>query len=335
MVQFLDCTLRDGAHVNGGRFGNANIKQIARELTRANVDIVELGFLRNVVYDGDVSFYPKIEMAYDVLEKIAPNRSTEYALMARADEYDLNNLSECNGQINYVRVAFYYEYLDKAVEFASEVAARGYKITLNLINTPGNSLDDIKRLVEHANRILPAVVTIVDTFGVLSIPELSTILDEYDGNLDLRIKIGLHVHENLALAFSLAKSFIDYVRPERNIIVDGSLMGMGRIPGNLCTELIADYLNSRLDKNYELPSILRLIENIIAPIKKQIPWGYSPAYFLSAKYRIHRSYAEYLIEKNIPLDKINFILSRVDREHAGKFYRDYASELIERDAQNA
>ena len=330
MVQLLDCTLRDGAHVNKGRFGYDNIQSVASGLTKAGLDIVELGFLQNVDYDRDTSYFPQIERAYDILSQIETREEVDYALMARADEYDLSGLSDCNGKIKYIRVAFYYDYLDKAMEFAKKVMAKGYRITFNVINTPGNSVEDLGRVVDYANEIRPDILTIVDTFGVLSMKELSAFLDKYDRELDLGVKIGLHVHENLALAFSLAQGCIDYVKPERNIVIDGSLLGMGRIPGNLCTELIADYMNETFGKDYGLADILPLIDNIIAPIKKEIPWGYSPAYFLSAKYRIHRSYSEYLLKERVPLDVMNRLLGSVDKAHAGKFDKDYMNSLMEK-----
>ncbi len=65
--------------------------------------------------------------------------------------------------------------------------------------------------------------------------------------------------------------------------VDGSLMGMGRIPGNLPIELIADYMN-------EYPSAATTTltrswtpsRTTLRPIKGESAWGYTPAYFLSA-----------------------------------------------------
>lgn len=329
MIQLLDCTLRDGCHVNSGDFGNENIIQIANGLTDADIDIVELGFLRNVEYDKNKPFYPTIEKVYEMLSKINTNENVEYALMVRADEYNLDNLTSCTGKIKYIRIAFYYDYLEEAIKFAKEVQSKGYKITLNLINTPGNTIDDLLKLINYANDILPEVVTIVDTFGVFEQNELLKLLKEYDSNLDKTIKIGLHVHENLALAFSLAKIFINSINPERNIIIDGSLMGMGRIPGNLCIELIADYLNVNYKKQYHLEELLIIIDRIISPIKNEISWGYSPAYFLSAKYRVHRSYSESLLRQNVPLDKINQILSQIDLSHSEKFDENYLKRLIE------
>ena len=52
-IRLLDCTLRDGGYINDWNFGFENIRDIVSSLTRAGVDIVEVGFLRNVDYDPD------------------------------------------------------------------------------------------------------------------------------------------------------------------------------------------------------------------------------------------------------------------------------------------
>ena len=329
MIKLLDCTLRDGAHVNGGKFGHEHILRIADELTKSSLDYVELGFLKNVKYDPNISFYPVVEKAYDIMPENLMSGNTEYALMARADQYDFHDLSECNGKIKLIRIAFYQDALEKAVEFANEMKARGYKFTFNLINTPGSSKETLMNVVDRANALLPEILTIVDTFGVLQFEELSGILNFYDKNLNDKTAIGLHVHENLSLAFSLAQYFLSNVSKNRNVVIDGSLMGMGRIPGNLCIELIADYLNEHYGSNYQISNMMGLINDIIMPIKRDIPWGYASAYFLSAKYRVHRSYAEYLLGKGIPLPEIDKLFGQIDAVHALKFNKDLIESLLE------
>lgn len=44
-IQILDCTLRDGGYVNDWRFGRRNIASILDKLEKANIDIIECGFL--------------------------------------------------------------------------------------------------------------------------------------------------------------------------------------------------------------------------------------------------------------------------------------------------
>jgi 4-hydroxy 2-oxovalerate aldolase len=322
-IQLLDCTLRDGAHVNKGNFGKQHITNVISNLTNATVDIVEIGFLKNCVYSPDLSYFPRIENAYDVLSETAKCTNVEYSLMARADEYDITALTECTGAIKYIRVAFYYDFLGGAMKVAKEVQARGYNCSLNLINTPGCTFQELNELIRRVNEIKPYALSIVDTFGVLDGKELETILDEYGSKLDPSIRIGLHIHENLSLSFSLAQLFLERFHATRNVIVDSSLLGMGRIPGNLCTEMIADYLNTAHGKHYNLVNILRSIEDDIAPIKAVIPWGYSPAYFLSAKHRVHRSYSEYLQQNGFHLDQIDFLLRQIVPEQSVKFNKNY------------
>ena len=86
------------------------------------------------------------------------------------------------------------------------------------------------------------------------------------------IRLGLHLHENMALSFCLAQEFMD--RPMlRDKTVDASLMGMGRAPGNLPIELVADYRNETGNCHYDLDEIMDAIQDHIAPIKGESQWA--------------------------------------------------------------
>lgn len=41
-IEVLDCTLRDGGHVNNAEFGRGNILKIETALVKSKVDIIEL-----------------------------------------------------------------------------------------------------------------------------------------------------------------------------------------------------------------------------------------------------------------------------------------------------
>lgn len=334
-VSFLDCTLRDGAHVVSAKFKHDCIVDVVSKLTNANTEIIEFGFLKQLEqYDPDTINYTRIEDAYTILDEVESKSGFKrkddqiYALMARADEYDIARLTPCNGRIKLIRVAFYYDCLDEGIAFAKRAAELGYICSLNLINTPGATIEELRTFIDYANEIEPYAVSIVDTFGVLTIDEMNEILKLYDSTLELNIRIGLHVHENLALSFALAQSFLENVQEDRAVIVDGSLMGIGRAPGNLCTELITNYLNSRYGKNYELNTLMSAISNDIMLFKSYLKWGYSPEYFLSAVHRVHRSYAEYLDKCGIPLDEMDRILNLIDPVSSKKYNKDYINKII-------
>ena len=69
-VKILDCTLRDGGHLNNCNFGKENIKNIIIKLSNSKIDYIELGFLENCIYDINVTKFNKIEEADDLLKKI-------------------------------------------------------------------------------------------------------------------------------------------------------------------------------------------------------------------------------------------------------------------------
>ena len=330
-IKFLDCTLRDGAHVVSGSFGQKRILDIIGKLSTAHVDMIEFGFLKMCSYEPDKIYYPRIENAYALLDQAECSQEAIYALMARADEYDIRKLTDSNGRISLIRVAFYYDFLDGGIEFAKQAMDKGYLCSLNLINTPGATLEELKVFADRANEIRPFAVSLVDTFGMLNLAELQQIIKMYDARLDKSIRIGLHVHENLSLTFALAQRFLAITEEERKVIVDGSLMGIGRSPGNLCSELIASYLNDNYGKKINIHKIMDAVSKDIKPLKKDFSWGYSPEFFLSAICRVHRSYAEYLEKRGISLENIRVLLGKIDLEHKGKYNRDYIRELAEKE----
>ena len=56
-IKLLDCTLRDGGYVNNFNFGEENINTIVNNLSTTNVDLIELGFLKNGNHSQDQSLF--------------------------------------------------------------------------------------------------------------------------------------------------------------------------------------------------------------------------------------------------------------------------------------
>lgn len=294
-VKLLDCTLRDGGHINESNFGEYAIRTIVDDLTQANVDIIEVGFLKKCEYDINKAVFSSVSQ----VKRILPERTTsQYALMIQEDQYDWNNLETCDGTVKYIRVSFHNYDFQEGLQCCREVIKKGYKCFVNPINLPGYTDAEILQIISEVNKIHAYAFTIVDTFGVMKRDDLSRIYQLLENNLKKDMVIAVHLHENLSLAYSLAQYFIEMKAPMREVVVDGSLYGMGRVPGNLCIELIMDYLNETRGKKYNSDFAFDAIDEFIEPIKKKTPWGYSSAYAISAQFRMHRSYAEYLLKKN-------------------------------------
>ncbi|MCI5555541.1 aldolase catalytic domain-containing protein [bacterium] len=332
-VKLLDCTLRDGGYINDWRWGYSTARDLVDTLTRAGTDIVEVGFLRNVEsYRPDVTVCNTIEE----LNRLLPDHTghTMYSGMAMRSNYDIAKLSPYDGTgIEMIRITAHDYDIREGMDFAREVKARGYKLSINPINIMGYSDQDLLWILDQVNRIMPYQFSIVDTFGSMRRRDLQRIVSLVDHNLAPEIRVGLHLHENMALSFCLAQEFLD-LHLNRDTTVDASLMGMGRIPGNLPIELVADYMNETLGTHYDIDELMDAIQDHIAPIKGEPAWGYTPAYFLSARYNLHRNYAEHYLGKGDLTNRdINHILAGIDRSKATVFDRDYADQLY-REYQN-
>lgn len=93
-IKLLDCTLRDGGYVNDWQWGFGSARRIIQTLTRAGVDIVEVGFLRNVDgYDPDVTVCNTIEELNRLLPDEGQRGHTMYSGMAMRSNYDIAKLS--------------------------------------------------------------------------------------------------------------------------------------------------------------------------------------------------------------------------------------------------
>lgn len=337
-LKVLDCTLRDGGYINDWNWGFGTARNIIYQLLLAKVDIIEVGFLRNVEkYNENITVCNRIEE----LNRLLPEEKGDgviYSAMAMRSNYDIYKLTPYNGDgIELIRITAHDYDIEDGMDFAREVKEKGYKLSINPINIMGYSDSKILWIIDQVNAIQPYQFSIVDTFGSMKRRDLDRIVSLVDNNLDKNVRVALHLHENMSLSFSLAQNYIDK-HLNRPVSIDGSLMGMGRIPGNLPVELVSDYLNEYIDKKYDIDYMMDAIQDYIAPLKGHQEWGYTPAYFLSARYNLHRNYAEYYLKKGDLTNKdINHILAAFDRskctvfdeEYADAQYEDYKNRIID------
>ena len=91
--------------------------------------------------------------------------------------------------------------------------------------------------------------------------------------------------------------------------------------------LLKGILNKCNQKEYDIGPILSAIDKEIKPLKNDFRWGYSPEFTISAKYRVHRSYAEFLETNGVSLEDIELLLANIDAKHAEKYNKEYITNL--------
>lgn len=346
-IKLLDCTLRDGGYINDWDFGKYTIREILSKLIESGVDYIEVGFLRDCDYESNKSLFNNCAEIANILPENRGN--TKFTAMALHNKYSIDKLEPYDGRtIDAMRVTFHDYDIDEGLAYIRRVMDKGYKVFVNPINIMGYSDEMILKLLGKVNELQPYAFSIVDTFGSMMKEDLQRIYSLIEHNLSKNIVIGLHLHENLALSYSLAQDFISMKASDRECVIDASMLGMGRSPGNLCLELIMDYMNKRQSGHYDVNPVLDGIDDHIARLKQIEPWGYNTAYAISAKYNLHRNYAEFLLDKGrLRAKQINQILGSIeadkktayDQEYIEKLYQNYQnnavddSEILERLSQ--
>lgn len=329
-IKLLDCTLRDGGYINNWEFGFHTIKDIMKKLVESQVDYVEVGFLRNCTYSKEAAVFNNCREIQNILPENRGN--TKFTAMALHNKYDISQLEDYDGQtIDALRITFHDYDIEEGLAYIEKAIAKGYKVFANPINIMGYSDEMILKLIEKVNQVKPYAFSIVDTFGSMMKEDLMRIYSLVEHNLDKSIVMGLHLHENLGLSYSLAQEFISMKASDRKCVIDASMFGMGRSPGNLCMELIMDYMNKSQEGIYNTNPVLDGIDDHIARLKKIEPWGYSTAYALSAKFNLHRNYAEFLLGKGrLRAKQINQILASIEDNKKTAYDEAYAEELYQK-----
>lgn len=323
-IQILDCTLRDGGYVNNFHFGKSGITKIISQLTLAGIDIVECGFLEDGEYDENTSIFNTVEQIADVLPR--ERRNTMYVAMACYGEYNLNQLSTFDGKsIDGIRVTFHYNEVDQALEYCKSIIDKGYKVFVQPVGTSSYSDSQLLDLISKVNNLRPFSFYLVDTLGLMLKDDILRFYYLINNNLDKSIRFGFHSHNNLQLSYSNSQ-LLSELSGERIISLDASVNGMGRGAGNLNTELIAYYLNSK-ERRYEVEPILEIVDEYITRIKSEFNWGYDVPHYLAAINGCHPNYAAFLMSKQtLTVKNIGTILRMIPMEKRSLFDKKFAEE---------
>lgn len=295
-VQITDCTIRDGGYLLNKNSSPAFVKGIIQGLVDADIDFIETGFLQTETH-GETIVYNDGKGVIQYLPSDC--KRSNYLGFCDNSRYSAEKLNTCDGSsFNWLRISFAKHEIEESLVFCQKVKEKGYAIQFNPMDSISYTSAERADLIEKVNRVKPAVFSIVDTFGAMYLEDLKEIFLHVDKLLDKDIKIGLHSHDNLGLSCALAEVMVQLANQrERDIIIDGSLFGMGRGAGNAKTELLADYLNKHCNASYDIPKLLETIDTFITPLMKNISWGYDLPMFICGTKHSHVDNVGYLSKK--------------------------------------
>ena len=188
---------------------------------------------------------------------------------------------------------------------------------------------ELIELIEVVNKELQSARAFISWIhlGEMRMNDMQRLLNLVDHNLIEDMTVGFHSHNNLQLSYSNAVSMLQFPM-KRDIIIDCSLVGMGKGAGNLNTELFLEHLNLYYNKNYKLSPLLKVIDNVINQIKEEFHWGYAVEFYLSSTNHCTPSYASYFYNKHmLSIDQVAELLSLIEEEKKISFDEVYAEDL--------
>lgn len=312
MIRLLDCTLRDGGYVNDWEFGHNNLCSVFERLTDAGVDIIETGFLdERRPFDINRSIMPDTESVRQIYGKIA-GRPPMVVGMIDFGTCSAEHIEPCaDSFLDGIRVIFKKYRMREAMAFCAELKQLGYFVFSQLVSVTDYSDEELMELIELVNEVKPYAVSMVDTYGLLRPDSMRHIYSLLDRHVCEGVGIGFHAHNNLQLAFANTMAFLEYPT-QREVIVDGTLYGMGKSAGNAPLELVAMHLNEVYDKKYQVNPMLEAIEESILEFYQKTPWGYKMYFYLSAYNRVHPDYVRQIQNKpNVSVTALNDILGSI------------------------
>lgn len=297
MYTIIDCTLRDGGYYNQWAFERPLVQEYLYVMARTGVDIVELGFrfFSSDQFLGPCAFTtdqfirsfdipPSLRVAVmlnasDLIGHVGGPAAAIHALFTKQTE----------SPVQMVRIAAHFREIAKLGPAIESLAELGYPIGLNLMQIAERSDEEIIELSRVAAEWPIEVLYFADSLGGLD-PSgvahiIKTLTTHWSG------PIGIHTHDNMGRALP---NSVEAMRCGATWI-DGTVLGMGRGPGNVRSEYLLLEMNRLNLGNYNIPPLLGLLNSHFVPMQREYGWGPNPYYYLSGGYGIHPTYIQEML----------------------------------------
>lgn len=281
-IKVMDCSIRDGGLINQWHFSDEFVRETYRALCAAGVDYVEIGYKASKE-QFDVSKYGKWRFCDDddirkMTDGVEPVSKLSCMVdIGRVSAKDIVKQSE--SPFSMIRVACYIKEVDKAIDLCNMIMDKGYETTVNIMAVSTNLDREIDEALNDLSKTDVPIVYVVDSYGAMYSEDITFLVKKYRDALPGK-SIGIHTHNNRQLAFAnTIQAIIDGA-----YMLDASVFGIGRGPGNCCLELLLSFLQN---PKYKMRPILELIQNHYLPLSKQIEWGYIIPYMITGMLNEH------------------------------------------------
>ena len=330
-ISLVDVTLRDGGIANNFDFGLDRMQRIKATLEDSGVEYIETGYIdeKKGSPEGRTCFDNEVSIEQTLL-KSGKKPGVTYLAMIDYGTFDVNMLRpRSETGIDGIRLAFHKENWEKSIEWGKTIIQKGYDLFVQPMVSMRYTDEEFKKLIFVCNNELAEAkgFYLVDSFGQMDNMSLLHMLRIADQYVSMSMKLGFHAHNNRQLAFSNALTFVEF-NSKHDVMLDASIMGMGKGAGNLCTELIEPILIKE-GKRYNSNVLYDAISEYFAEQQKMTPWGYSLDYYLASLYSCTPSYIKiFTADERVTTDVLIDLLKKMPNEKRAACDRVFAKEYL-------
>lgn len=332
-IELVDVTLRDGGIALDFNFGTERMQKIKATLEASGVEYIETGYIneKKGSPEGRTCFDNERSIEKALLSS-GKKPGIAYFAMIDYGTFDPNQLQpRTAGGIDGIRLAFHKENWEASIAWGKAIMSKGYDLYIQPMVSMRYSDDEYKRLIQVCNTELDGAkgFYVVDSFGQMDNAALIHKLEIADQYVSMSMKLGFHAHNNRQMAYSNSLAFVGF-NSRHDMMLDASIMGMGKGAGNLCTELIEATL-IREGKLYNSNVLYDAISEYFADQQKKTPWGYSLDYYLSSLYSCTPSYIKiFTADERVTTDVLIDLLKNMPDEKRAACDRSFAAEYLKR-----
>ena len=330
-IELVDVTLRDGGIVINFDYGMERMEKIKATLEASGVEYIETGYIdeKKGSPEGRTCFDNEVSIERTLLSS-GKKPGVTYFAMIDYGTFDVNKLQPRNESgIDGIRLAFHKENWEASIEWGKTIMEKGYDLYIQPMVSMRYTDEEYKHMIQVCNKELAGAkgFYVVDSFGQMDNMALIHKLEIADQYVSMSMKLGFHAHNNRQMAYSNALAFVEF-NSRHDMMLDASIMGMGKGAGNLCTELIEATLINE-GKSYNSNVIYEAISEYFADQQKKTPWGYSLDYYLSSLYSCTPSYIKiFTADTRVTTDVLVDLLKNMPDEKRAACDRKFAAEYL-------
>jgi 2-isopropylmalate synthase len=230
-IRIFDTTLRDGEQTPGVSLTVEDKIEIARQLSKLGVDVIEAGSPMSSAGEKKV-----------VKEIAKAGLEAEVCGLARATRSDIDDALDCDVDLIHVFIPTSPVQMKYAVDMSPEqvllatfdnveyIKSHGVKCEFSPMDATRSKLDFLKKVCQAAEKAGAEMINIPDTVGIMIPRSMRNLIEEV--KKAVKVPISIHCHDDFGMAVANSLAAVEAGATQ----VHATINGLGERAGNASLE---------------------------------------------------------------------------------------------------